>query len=138
MSKTLTLRRSYLEAGCLSAISADGKEICKAVERPYKNNAKNISAVPAGVYNISLYNSNKHGNCFILTNDNLHITKFDEQNCTRFGILIHPANYPEQLEGCIAPGLTFHNKKYGVVSSRLAMKRLGAIIKDNSYTIEII
>jgi len=46
----------------------------------------------------------------------------------RVGIRIHPANYPKQLEGCIAPGLSFQGDS--VNNSNAAFEPLFTKIKD--------
>ena len=48
----------------------------------------------------------------------------------RSGIRIHPANYPHQLEGCLAPGLVIALGDAGVLESRTAFKKVYDLIDD--------
>lgn len=69
---------------------------CKTVERPWLNNAPDVSCIPVGVYTCHWGNSPLHGWCFYV---------MDVPN--RGNIEIHSANLYDQLLGCIAPGLDF-------------------------------
>lgn len=69
---------------------------CKTMELPYRDNQKNISAIPKGEYQCKIITSPKFGKVF-------EVTKVPN----RTGILLHPANYSRQLQGCIALGETF-------------------------------
>lgn len=74
----------------------DGKDLYGWVtlERPDLNNQQGISCIPAGLYDIEL----KYSPHFKRIMPHL----INVPN--REGILIHWANWPKQLEGCIAVG----------------------------------
>lgn len=76
----------------------DGDKIITlgSLERPWKDNAKNISCIPKGVYQVTITYSPAFKCDMWLVNDVVN----------RSGIRIHSANYFHQLEGCIALGLS--------------------------------
>lgn len=58
----------------------------------------------------------------------------------RSGILIHPANLPEELEGCIALGLSrgeLHGQP-AILSSREAVKRFEDMLNRDSFMLSIV
>ena len=90
--KRITLDRVYYENGTLGRIQELGIWI---LERPWVNNERNVSCIPEGLY---LVKPDMEG----------RYTGYPElQNVYgRTEIIIHPANRVNQLEGCLAPGLT--------------------------------
>lgn len=73
--------------------------ICHTVERPWKDNIRWESCIPEGEYNIRIRNGAKEGSRFKY----LHIAVLRVPD--RSHILIHAANKPSDVTGCIAPGL---------------------------------
>ncbi|ELJ8641941.1 hypothetical protein RUK84_002910 [Vibrio cholerae] len=117
--KTLTLHRNYFPHGTFSYLcDENGNAFLKTVERPWKNNEAGISCVPEGTYDLLPHESPKFGKCYALSAPTLGVTVYGPSQ--RSHILIHKANYAEQLEGCIAPGTDF-----GVVSSQWAVLNSG-------------
>ena len=104
---------------------------CKTCELPWKSNKTNISCVPRGVYHVSHRESEKYGS-------HLHV----EDVIDRSYILIHVANFEEQLRGCIAVGKAYADiDKDGdldITSSRTTMKELVDIVPLEGITLEII
>ena len=69
----------------------------KTIERPWNNNKEDISSIPSGEYTCEwAYSPSWKMNLY-------HVLNVPD----RSGILIHPANVFEELEGCIALGLDF-------------------------------
>jgi len=106
-------------------------EAVYTLELPWKNNKKDISCVPAGIYNVELTYSTKF-------KKKLWMLK-DVPN--RTGIRIHNANFVRELKGCIAPGL---NKQdidgdgiIDVVNSKKALSLMRDLM-DNKFKLEII
>lgn len=104
---------------------ADGKEVCKTLERPWVDTNgdgrrdRGVSCIAAGEYVFTRrLDSPKHGECF----EGQDIP--DASN-----IQIHAANLPDELEGCIALGKAFGpvqrkrdaNPLPGIVSSKAAV-----------------
>jgi hypothetical protein len=95
----------------------DGEYFCDTLERPWKDNTQNISCIPEGGYEISVYVSPKRKEKCILVHDVKD----------RFGIEIHEANMVTELEGCIAVGI----KSMDVVLR--SREHLNHIIKDLGF-----
>lgn len=87
---------------------------CYTIELSWKNNAKNISCIPKGVYNLSLHNSKRFKNTLLLN-----------EVPNRAGILIHKGNSFKDIEGCILPVTSLDIKKdvYGI-NSKLAFDEI--------------
>ena len=131
----LRLERAYLDNCTIGKLFFQGEFVCYTVEKPWKNNAKSISCIPAGIYWIEPYHSQKYPNCYSLKCNALGVSVTGQH---RTYILIHPANFPSELEGCIAPGLELHPERWGVSRSRDAMGKLRVLIEDrNLNQIEI-
>lgn len=123
----LTLKRfSYTPDYCEGALYLNDAQLCWTIERPWRDNAPNISCIPDGDCYQWIPHVRPSGSkvwCVLggtvcqyehqITSDN---------HKTRYLILIHSANWAEQLGGCIAPGL---KRKPGMVTkSRDAMRML--------------
>ena len=67
-----------------------------SLERPWKDNAKNISCIPRGTYKVTTTHSNHFKENMWLVNN----------VPDREGVRIHSANYFNELEGCISLGLS--------------------------------
>lgn len=72
----------------------DGSFLAFSLERPWLNNQRQISCIPAGRYRLKKRYSQKFG-------WHLWLQNVPDRSL----ILIHTANYVRQLQGCIAPGL---------------------------------
>jgi len=81
-----------------------GDKTFYTVEKPWQNNAPEISCVPDGKYTLTPHNSLKYGNVLCLINEEKGITHFKEANSKRFACLIHVANYEKDVLGCIGLG----------------------------------
>lgn len=128
--KHYILKRRYFKHGTYSYLyREDGSEVCCFVERPDRNNAPGESCVVEGTYNLLPHQSPKFGACYALEEPLLGVTRYGPS--LRTHVLIHKANVPGDLEGCLAPGLDFGFIKgeWGVKNSKFAfnalMKELG-------------
>lgn len=118
---TLT-RNAYLEHGTFGRLTLGTLDLF-TVEQPWRNNERGASCIPDGSYLVRRHVSPTFGPCWILLSNGLYAT--DEEATAKGGrshILIHPANWPDQLRGCIAPGRSF-----GVIQreGRPPLKNLG-------------
>lgn len=123
--KTLTLHRNYFQHGTFSILcDENGNPILKTVEREWANNTPNISCIPEGVYDVTPHDSPRFGKCLALSAPSLGVTIYGPS--LRTHCLIHAANKPSQLQGCIAPGLDFGvvDNEWAVLSSRDALLEL--------------
>ena len=72
--------------------------------------------------------SKSKGDVFAIINRDLGVTLHGPS--TRTYIYFHAANWPHQLQGCIAPGLELHPDTWGVAKSGLAFAELQRIKPD--------
>ena len=123
--KHFILKRRYFEEGTFSTLHRqDGSKVCCFVERPDLNNEPNVSCVVEGTYDLFPHKSPKFGNCYALESKTLGVTRFEKS--LRTHVLIHKANVPSDLQGCLAPGLAFGYVKgeWGVIKSGFAFNSL--------------
>lgn len=136
--KTLTLRRHCFPHGTFSTLyDPSGNELCKMVEPAWENNKKGKSCIPFGTYDILPHQSPKYGECYVLSCPDLGVTAYGPSHRTH--CLMHSANLPEQLEGCMAPGKEFGvvNGKWAVVSSKVAFNQLMAYLDKKPAKLHI-
>lgn len=91
----LLQRFAYLDSGTLGRLSI-GDWSCYTIERPWKDNQPNVSCIPEGVYACQPFSGNKFQDVIQL---------MDVPG--RSYILIHVANFPHDVEGCIGVGDRF-------------------------------
>lgn len=128
-------RHSYSPAGTFGALTVGDLELATC-ELPWHGNKPGESCIPEGVYDLQLRDSPLID----------RITKGEYRQgwevCNvpdRSYIMIHPANWPEELEGCIAPGLTHGvlNGKNGVGSSLPAFRKLMAAMPEGENELRV-
>lgn len=78
------------EMGSFGALSIEGKAFCVTLELPDRNNRKNISNIPEGVYLCKKINSPTFGLTFQI---------MDIPN--RSSILFHAGNFIDDTKGCV-------------------------------------
>lgn len=151
----LTLTRDYRDDTCtLGTLMASNSVVrsWQSIERPWvamegtPAGKKGFSCVPAGNYRLLPHTSEAHPNVWALVNPQLDVYHYDEdvpqakRGLARTVVLIHPANFASELEGCIAPGKSRAKSSgvWGVFQSRDAINEirnvLGAYV-DNSINI---
>lgn len=95
------------------------------LELAWNKNIKEVSCIPAGLYLLKKRYSEKYRNHF-------HVVDVPGREM----ILIHPANYVKQLQGCIAPGSRHADiDKDGwldVINSRITLNKLLAELPDET------
>lgn len=96
---------------------------------------KGVSCIPPGVYRLERHTTDAHPATFALVNPDLWVYHFesdvptDRRGFARTAVLIHPANYVEELRGCIAPGLRKDSLASVVHDSRAAFATLYPFLK---------
>lgn len=125
----MKLERAYLDNCTIGKLFFAGEFVCYTIERPWKNNRKSISCIPSGTYRVDPYSSGRFSDCYSLSSMELGVGLTEKFHRTH--ILIHPGNFPDDIQGCIAPGITLHPNTWGVGSSRLAMDQIRDLIKSN-------
>ena len=121
--------------GVLTVIDRNGQPIYASlcIERGDRNNQRNVSNVPPGIYPLVLERSPRF-------NKDLYELK-DVPN--RSECKIHASNYWKQLNGCIAPGIKLKDLNrdgyYDVTDSRNALESFHRALRGiKKTTIEII
>jgi len=102
---TLYLNREpepHLTRGVL--LMPSGREL-HVLERPWRDNRPFDSCIPDGVYLMEPYQSPRFGSVYIVSGG--RVSKFQSPRHERYGILFHGANRVEQLQGCLAVGLSW-------------------------------
>lgn len=104
------------------------------LERKWHDNMPNMSCIPAGEYALVPHHSPKWGDTWAIVNERYGVFQAPTGK-GRWGILIHPANLEEQLQGCIAVGerLGLYKDKWSLVNSRKAYNQLLATLADYDY-----
>ena len=137
--RRFVLKRRYFEHGTYSTLHReDGSKVCCMVERPWMNNAKSKSCIPPGTYTLYPHKSPTFGECYALECKDLGVTRHGPSQRTH--ILIHKANYPSQLQGCLAPGVDFGfvGNEWAVVNSAAAFENLMAELGGEPATLTIL
>lgn len=91
----LLQRFAYLDSGTLGKLSI-GDWSCFTIERPWKNNEPNVSCIPEGVYACQPFSGTRF-------QDVIQLIDVPDRSY----ILIHVANFPHDIEGCIGVGDRF-------------------------------
>jgi len=69
---------------------------CYTIERPWKNNRPNVSCIPEGKYTCQPFSGTRF-------QDVVQVMNVPDRSY----ILIHAANFPQDVEGCIGVGSSF-------------------------------
>jgi hypothetical protein len=105
---------------------------CKTLERPWKNNAYNISCIPKGEYICKYTFSPKF----------LKYTYLLQGTGKRSGIRIHSGNYFFDIEGCILLGDSYRDinkdKKVDVLNSRITINKFEKLLNQKDFKLRII
>lgn len=103
------------EYGVFGSLSIDGRPFCVTTEQPWRDNAKGRSCVPAGEYELRPWDSQAFGSVVVLVAPDLDVYPREvdvpegKRGIARTSCLIHAANWPRQLQGCIAVGAEIRN-----------------------------
>ena len=108
----LHLHRTYFKEGTNGALFYNDRFLGFTIELPWLNNARTISCIPEGVYQLKARYSEKF---------KYHLQLQNVKG--RSLILLHPANDAlKELEGCIAPVLQLSGLGKGISSRRTLQK----------------
>ena len=111
----LLIRDTFSEKSTIGELFLNGERICDTLENPWLDNQRNISCIPAGVYDVRLRLPRESA-----TREYIHLLVQDVPN--RDWILFHRGNTAKDTRGCILVGL---GSQQDVVSnSTLAMDLL--------------
>ena len=101
-SNHLFLRRAYTDRGVFGTLETPQRTY-HTLELPWRNNRVSVSCIPEGVYPLAL----RRSGVVERTTGGQYRHGWEVQGVLdRTYIMIHPANTIDDLEGCIAPGLS--------------------------------
>ena len=107
------MHRTYFKEGTNGALFYNDRFLGFTIELPWLNNARTISCIPEGVYQLKARYSEKF---------KYHLQLQNVKG--RSLILLHPANDAlKELEGCIAPVLQLTGLGKGI-SSRITLQKI--------------
>jgi hypothetical protein len=95
-------------------VDLDGSSFGYALELPWRDNQHEISCIPAGIYDIKLLPSPHFHNQLIP-----HLMDVPHRD----NIMIHIANYPKEIKGCLAIGKTVAGPDF-IGNSKVAFAEL--------------
>lgn len=115
----IELRRfAYHPDGTLGVIDIAGERFW-TIERPWLDNKPNVSCIPEGKYRTGWRDSPRFGETW-------HVKDVEE----RTWILIHAANYPKDVQGCIGLGTGLMADRVAVSNSRKAVAQFEKLTRD--------
>ncbi len=131
MYKVKLERFAYLDDGTFGKLFIQDK-VYYTVEAPWKNNKPFVSCLPEAQYELVDTQSTNHGDTYALINGGIGVTAYKKPGSSRYACLLHPGNWPSDVEGCISPGLSLEAnheeyKKPGplmVTDSRTALTQI--------------
>lgn len=141
----LELQRTSYGAACtegkmqLGAILLYSMELPWTPEEGFPGGHPDTSCVPSGMYALKLHDTPKHPKTFALVNRDLGVIHEPDPSFpnARTACLIHVANYPEDLEGCIGLGLSQQYCFIGASAAAMAHFR-AAVPWEAGHTLTII
>ncbi len=126
-------------AGTFGHMFLDGQPFCVTCEQPWQDNLQGHSCIPLGEYQLIPYNSPAHGATVVFHNPALDIygtpSMIPDGVHGRSLCEIHNANWPFQLQGCVAVGaeiVMIPPNGRGVTSSVSTLQQLFAKWGDRS------
>lgn len=132
MKPTVTLKRTQDNGvETLGELSFENFK-CKTLERPYKANLKNISAIPKGLYDVQWR--------FFLRKLRY---AYQVQNVpTRSGIFFHSLNYVSETQGCIGLGSGYSDINFDgltdIINSRATIATFEQLMNKKDFQLNII
>ena len=118
-------RFCYHPEGTLGVIKIADKKLF-TIERPWLGNAQNVSCIPTGTYLTRWRESPRFGFTWEL-----------QDVPDRTYILIHAANYPSNVQGCIGLGEGLMGDKIAVSNSRKAVKTFESLTEGMQWRLLI-
>lgn len=120
----VTLKRTIQNADGTKGILTVLNKQFYTIERPWLDNAKRVSCIPAGTYKCAMVNSPRFGKVY-----GVHDVK------DRSHILIHAGNTPDDTNGCILIGKTTTGSSMFVGNSRSALAEFITLLRGEPFTL---
>jgi hypothetical protein len=124
--KTLVLERfCYHPRGTLGVLHVDDDTFW-SIERPWLDNAPNVSCIPTGEYEMGWRESPRFGETW-------HVKDVPD----RTHILIHVANFSKDVQGCIGLGMDLMGDTVAVSESKKAVSRFEELTRGSEWRLKI-
>lgn len=107
--------------------SAMGKGFA-SMEREWADNRPRVSCIPPGRYELVRWSGDRFPKHWALTGGTVRL--YPGPEAKRSAIVIHAANFPRELEGCIALGTLTAGRSTFLTNSRAAIRALFAELED--------
>ena len=120
---TITIIRTYYQDYTSGQVWINDNYVCNTLELPYKNNERNISCIPEGIYNAKINYSKKH---------RAHILILKVKG--RSDILLHTGNTLSDTQGCVLVGTKYQEKQ--LRNSKQAMYKIISKIIANQIKLK--
>lgn len=129
----ITIERYETPYGTFGELEFDGLKL-HSLERKWLDNLPNKSCIPAGDYVLVKHDSPTHGETWAVVDEAKNVYQYKTDK-GRWGILIHPANIEDELEGCIALGmrLSVFRGKWSIANSGKAVSKFFAKLADYDH-----
>ena len=135
--QTIILERfAYSPDGTFGRLKLPGGWSCFTVERPWKSNEPFESCIPDGVYDLK----RRRSPVVERTSGGKHLYGWEVVDVPgRSYIMIHPANWPKDVQGCIGVGRDYAiiQGANGVTHSRATFDELMERLQGGAWQIEI-
>lgn len=119
MLKLTLLRFSQTTLGTHGVLlSSSGVPMVCTLEEPWRDNARMVSCIPSGSYDVVKYSGTRHKDAFYV-----------KDVPGRSDILIHEGNTLKDTAGCILVGKSY--SQYGLDNSLEAMRYLNIVLPRN-------
>ena len=115
-------RETFTEDSIIGTLYVNGSKICKTLELPFLDNTTNISAVPCGLYDLTVRGGDKSRKF-----PYVHLQIMEVPN--RSHILFHIGNTKKDTHGCVLTGMTSMNNV--LLQSKKAHTLLMQVVLDN-------
>ena len=103
-----------------------GDESFWSIERPWLDNAPNVSCIPVGEYEMGWRESPRFGETW-------HVKDVPD----RTHILIHVANFSKDVQGCIGLGMDLMGDTVAVSESKKAVSRFEDLTRGSAWRLKI-
>ncbi|EDM66157.1 hypothetical protein PE36_00130 [Moritella sp. PE36] len=136
MIKLLLETKTIPGVATFGQLFVNGRHFAYSLELEWVNNAKNISCIPAGTYDLRWHSSPKFGMVLALYNLNLGVTL--NGNSQRTYVYFHAGNTTADTTGCILLGKSWNPNLWGLDDSDTAIKEFYRLVDNNpGVTLEI-
>lgn len=100
------------------------------------------SCIPAGLYFLEPHSSDKYPDTWAMVNEGLGVSHYDKRpDVPRFACVIHIANWPRNVQGCIGVGMALvpsFQGHDGVQDSGVAMGKLRDLLSSRrGHTLQV-